>query len=116
MESIAFQVRDVFEAMRRDVPVDLPELMTDGGASQNDSLMQFQADILARPVVRNLSTDLSAIGAAWLAGLAMGLWRSTDDLSALPRPEDRFEPRMSESERSARCAGWSEAVARTIQS
>ncbi len=114
IESIAFQVRDVFEAMRRDVPVDLPELMADGGASRNDSLMQFQADILGRPVVRNLSTDLSAIGAAWLAGLAVGVWGSTGDLTALPRAEDRFEPRMPASERQARCAGWEDAVARTL--
>jgi glycerol kinase len=114
LESIAYQVRDVFEAMRRDAGVELPELMTDGGASQNDFLMQCQADILGRPVVRNLSTDLSAIGAAWLAGLAVGLWRSTEELLALPRPEDRFEPRMSESERQARCAGWDEAVSRAM--
>jgi len=112
VESIAYQVRDVFDAMRRDVTVELPELMTDGGASQNDSLMQFQADILGRPVVRNLSTDLSAVGAAWLAGLTVGLWKSTDELTALPRPEDRFEPRMTESERSTRLAGWRDAVAR----
>ncbi len=114
LESIAYQVRDVFEAMRRDVPVELPELMADGGASQNDSLMQFQADILGRPVIRNLSTDLSAVGAAWLAGLAVGFWLSTEELSALPRPEDRFEPRLPESERKSRCDGWSEAVARAM--
>jgi glycerol kinase len=114
LESIAFQVRDVFDAMQQDVPVDLPELMADGGASQNDSLMQFQADILGRPVVRNLSTDLSAIGAAWLAGLAVGLWQSQEELEALRRSEDRFEPHMPESERQARCAGWGEAVARAM--
>jgi glycerol kinase len=94
------------------VSVDLPELLADGGASRNDSLMQFQADILGRPVVRNLSADLSAIGAAWLAGLAVGLWKSAGELRALPRPEDRFEPRMNQTERDARCAGWREAVAR----
>ncbi len=114
IESIAFQVRDVFEAMRRDVAGDLPELMADGGASRNDSLMQFQADILGRPVVRNLSADLSAIGAAWLAGLATGVWKSTDELAALPRAEDRFEPRMAESERQRRCEGWRQAVARAM--
>jgi glycerol kinase len=116
IESIAYQVRDVFESMRRDVDVALPHLMADGGASRNDFLMQFQADILGRPVVRNLSTDLSALGAAWLAGLALGLWRSTGELTALPRAEDRFEPRMTESERDARYAGWAEAVARTRSS
>jgi glycerol kinase len=116
IESIAYQVRDVFESMRRAVDVALPHLMADGGASRNDFLMQFQADILGRPVVRNLSTDLSALGAAWLAGLALGLWRSTGELTALPRAEDRFEPRMTESERDARYAGWAEAVARTRSS
>jgi glycerol kinase len=114
LEAIAYQVRDVFDAMRADVSAELPELMADGGASQNDSLMQFQADILGRPVIRNLSTDLSAVGAAWLAGLATGFWTSTEELDALPRPEERFEPRMPEPERQARYAGWREAVARTL--
>jgi len=114
LESIAYQVRDVFDAMRADVAVELPELMADGGASQNDSLVQFQADILGCPVIRNLSTDLSAVGAAWLAGLGVGFWATPEDLEALPRPEDRFEPRMPEAERQARYAGWQEAVARAM--
>ncbi|MCS7314365.1 MAG: glycerol kinase GlpK [Bryobacterales bacterium] len=112
LEAIAYQVRDVFEVMEMEAGQSLPELMTDGGASRNDSLMQFQADVLGRPVVRNLSTDLSAVGAAWLAGLAVGFWRSLEELEALPRQEDRFEPRMSESERIRRIEGWREAVAR----
>jgi glycerol kinase len=114
LESIAYQVRDVFEAMQADVGRDLPELLADGGASRNDALMQFQADILGRPVIRNLSADLSAIGAAWLAGLAVGYWASLEELAALPRSEDRFEPRMGERERSERYAGWREAVARAM--
>jgi glycerol kinase len=114
VESIAYQVRDVFESMQAETAVDLPELMADGGASRNDALMQFQADILGRPLVRNLSADLSAVGAAWLAGVAVGLWASLEELEALPRAEDRFEPRMPESERQARWAGWQEAVWRTL--
>ncbi len=114
LESIAFQVRDVFEAMREDAPLELPELMADGGASQNDFLMQLQADILGRPVVRHRSMDLSAIGAAWLAGLAVGFWSSLEEVEALPRAEDRFEPRATEAEREARYAGWREAVARAL--
>jgi len=114
LESIAYQVRDVFEAMQADAGVELPTLMADGGASRNDSLMQFQADILGRPVVRNLSADLSAIGAAWLAGLAAGVWKSIEELEALPRAEDRFEPRMTAAERQARYAGWRQAVARAL--
>ncbi len=114
LECIAFQVRDVFEAMREDGPAELPELMADGGASQNDFLMQLQADILGCPVLRHRSMDLSAIGAAWLAGLAVGFWTSLEEVQALPRPEDRFEPRASEAEREACYAGWREAVARAV--
>ncbi len=114
LESIAYQVKDVFEAMQSDLELELPALMADGGASQNPLLMQFQADILGRPVIRNLSTDLSAIGAAWLAGLAVGFWSSLEELESLPRLEDRFEPRMPESERQDRYAGWREAVSRAM--
>jgi glycerol kinase len=114
VEAIAYQVRDVFEAMQRDVPDELPALMADGGASQNDSLMQFQADILGKPVIRSLSADLSAIGAAWLAGLAVGYWASPGELEALLRMEDRFDPRIPEPERGNRCAGWRAAVERAL--
>jgi glycerol kinase len=86
LESIAFQVRDVFEALNQDAGCSLPSLLADGGASRNDQLMQFQADVLDRPVIRNHSADLSAIGAAWLAGLAVGFWNSTEELAQLPRP------------------------------
>ena len=96
VHSIAYQVRDVFEAMRRDAATPIPELLADGGASGNEALMQFQSDILGVPVIRNRSTDVSAIGAAWLAGLGVGVWTSTSQLERLPRATDRFEPRMSE--------------------
>lgn len=112
LESIAYQVRDVFDAMEADAGAPLPELLADGGASQNDVLMQFQADMLARPVRRNLSADLSAIGAAWLAGLALGVWASTDELETLPRHQDVFEPRMASAERDRLYDGWQIAVAR----
>ena len=82
IESIAYQVRDVFDAMRvghcRSAPV---SLLADGGASRNDTLMQFQADMLGCPVVRTASADLSALGAAWLAGLATDIWPSLDALA-----------------------------------
>src|SRR5262249_55962289 len=90
-----------------------PTLLADGGASRNDQLMQFQADVLDCPVVRNRSTDLSAAGAAWLAGLAIGTWTSRDQLQRLPRSLDRFEPRMGAGERDGLLAGWRDAVART---
>ena len=83
VHSIAYQVRDVFEAMRRDAATPIPELLADGGASGNDALMQFQADILGVPVIRNRSTDISAFGAAYLAGLALGLWSSTRQLGTV---------------------------------
>ena len=112
VDSIAYQVRDVFEALRQDSGAPLTELMTDGGASRNDRLMQFQADILGCPVVRSSSTDLSAIGAAWLAGLAVGFWRSHEELVALPHPTDRFEPAMPAAMREDLIAGWQNALAK----
>jgi glycerol kinase len=114
VESIAFQVRDVFDAMERDTSRTLPVLLADGGAARNDDLMQFQADILGRPVLRRNSEDLSAIGAAWLAGLTVGLWRSLDELEALPRNQQQFDPRMPETERERRYSGWLDAVHRAL--
>jgi glycerol kinase len=113
LESIAYQIRDVFDVMQREAGADLHLLLVDGGASRNNMLMQFQADIIGCPVQRNLSADVSALGAAYLAGLAVGLWPSEAAIAALPRPHDRFEPRMPTSEREALYSGWQEAVART---
>jgi glycerol kinase len=111
VESIAYQVRDVFDAMQADAgpPSDL---LADGGASRNDGLMQFQADLLGCPVVRNDSADLSARGAAWLAGLAVGIWPSTEALARLPSRVTRFEPSMSEGDRNRLYDGWKDAVSR----
>jgi len=114
LDSVAYQVRDVFDAMALDTGEVPDALMADGGASRNDQLMQFQADILGKPVVRNLSADLSAIGAAWLAGLAAGLWKSVSELEQIPRQEDRFEPRCSSAQRDRLYAGWLESVARVL--
>ena len=93
---------------------DFVVLLADGGASRNDFLMQFQADILDRPVVRSASGDVSAIGAAWLAGLATGVWPSLEALAALPRAERRFEPGMAAADRRRLYDGWREAVQRAI--
>jgi glycerol kinase len=112
VDSIAYQVRDVFEALRQDSGAPLQELMADGGASRNDRLMQFQADILGCPVIRSSSSDLSAVGAAWLAGLAVGFWKSHAELAALPQSTDRFEPAMAASRREDLIAGWENALAR----
>lgn len=112
IESIAYQIRDVFDVMAAESPAPLSVLLADGGASRNDMLMQFQADILGCPVLRNNSTVLSALGAAYLAGLTAGIWKAQDEIAALPRPTDRFEPQMPEEERQALYAGWKEAIAR----
>lgn len=114
LEAIAYQVRDVFDVMQAEAGLPLAVLMADGGASANDLLMQFQADILDCPMLRSTSGDVSALGATYLAGLTVGLWRSEDDIAALPRLHDRFEPQMPASQREALYTGWQEAVARTM--
>ena len=113
VDSIAYQVSDVFEAICQDAVIRSPRLFADGGASRNDLLMQFQADILGCPVIRSSSADLSAIGAAWLAGLAIGYWKSLAELAELPRPAERFEPKMSEACRGELLHGWRDAVRRS---
>jgi glycerol kinase len=112
LESVAYQVHDVFAVMTQSIGVASPVLLADGGASRNDKLMQFQADILGCQVLRNRSSDLSAAGAAWLAGLATGFWSSLEELAQLPRAVDRFEPRMGPAERDRRLEGWRDALAR----
>jgi glycerol kinase len=114
IESIAYQVRDVFDQMAAEADVELRTLLADGGASRNDRLMQFQADILGRTVLRSSSADVSALGAAYLAGLTVGIWAAEAELAALPRPRDRFEPRMAFGERAARYRGWRQAVDRAL--
>lgn len=114
VESIAYQVRDVFEAMQSSAGGALSVLMVDGGVTRNEQLMQFQADILDVPVQRNDTAELSAMGAAYLAGLATGVWSSTDELAGLPRTIARFEPTMASDDRERLYAGWEQAVARTM--
>ena len=112
IESIAYQVRDVFDAMQEESGVTLRALLADGGATRNDQLMQFQADVLDCAVMRNSSPEVSPLGAAFLAGLAVGFWRDLEEIAALPRQFDRFEPRMPESRRAELYGGWQAAVAR----
>ncbi len=113
LDSIAFQVRDVFEAMKADSGRELLVLLADGGASANDDLMQFQADILGCKVLRNQSTDISALGAAYLAGLTTGVWASQAEVAQLSRSLDCFEPQMTETERERLYEGWKSAVLRS---
>jgi glycerol kinase len=94
LDAIAYQVRDVYEAMQIEAECDLPALHADGGGSSNDKLMQFQADILGRPVVRSTCPDLSALGAAGLAGLALGYWPSITSLKDLVDSGDTFRPQI----------------------
>lgn len=110
VESIAYQVADLFEAMGKDSGNAVQELRVDGGAAANDSLMQFQADILGTPVVRPSTTETTALGAAHLAALAVGFWPHNLDRSGSTR---RFEPQMPESQARELRERWHEAVSRT---
>jgi glycerol kinase len=112
LESIAFQVDDLLEAVHKDSGIAMSELRVDGGASTNDALMQFQADILGVPVVRPAVTETTALGAAYLAGLAVNFWPSTDDIAHHWRVEKRFDPSMPRARADALRARWREAVSR----
>ncbi|HUW36190.1 MAG TPA: glycerol kinase GlpK [Rhodocyclaceae bacterium] len=114
LEAIAYQSADVLRAMERDADMAVSELRVDGGAANNDLLMQFQADILGVSVVRPRITETTALGAAYLAGLAVGFWRSTGELASHWQTDRRFEPAMPESERDRLIGGWNLAVAQTI--
>ncbi|HEY8561157.1 MAG TPA: glycerol kinase GlpK [Pyrinomonadaceae bacterium] len=115
LESICYQTADLLEAMKADSKIDLRELRVDGGATRNDSLLQFQADILQIPVVRARVTETTALGAAYLAGLAVGVWESPADLQNHWREDKRFEPRMPAEKASELKAKWKEAVKRSLR-
>ena len=112
LESIACQSRDVVDAMSADAGLALQGLRVDGGAAANDFLMQFQADILGAPVQRPAITETTALGAAFLAGIAAGFWRDSEEIAGQWRVERVFEPRMSTDERETRYALWRRAVER----
>ncbi len=112
LESIAFQSAELLQVMQRDARA-LIELRVDGGATANDLLMQFQADVLGVPVVRPRITETTALGAAYLAGLGVGFWSSLEEVGRNWQVERRFEPRMSRDEATARMQRWSQAVERS---
>ncbi len=114
LESIAYQTRDVLEAVNADAGVDLTELRVDGGATANDTLLQFQADILNVPVVRPVVAETTALGAAYAAGLAVGFWKSLDELSANWQEDKRWEAQMGEHERERLYRNWKKAVSKTL--
>lgn len=113
LEAICYQTREVVEAMERDSGLRLASLRVDGGASRNDLLMQLQADILGVPVVRPTVSETTALGAAYAAGLAQGVWDSLDAAAAGWEAERTFEPRRSSAEREAGYAEWKRAVERS---
>ncbi|MBR6096154.1 MAG: glycerol kinase GlpK [Oscillospiraceae bacterium] len=112
LESIAYQSADVLRAMEEDTGMCLSVLRADGGASANSFLMQFQADIMGRTIVRPMIRETTALGAAYLAGLATGLWRDRDDIRSQWTLDRRYEPQMNRAERERLLQGWGRAVER----
>ena len=113
LESIAYQTRDVLAAMEQDTGEKLRELRVDGGASANNFLMQFQADIMGREVRRPAIRETTALGAAYLAGLATGVWSGTDEIQRLGKCDNSFQPAMDGGERERLLSGWHKAVGRS---
>ena len=112
LESIAYQTADVLRAMEEDTGIPLRELRVDGGASANNFLMQFQADIVDRPLYRPKIRETTALGAAYLAGLATGVWGSLEDIWRSWTIDRLYQPAMEEKERERLLKGWHEAVSR----
>jgi glycerol kinase len=112
LEAIAYQSREVLDAALADAGLTLGELRVDGGATANDLLMQFQADVLNTPVVRPVVKETTALGAAYLAGLAVGYWTSREEISRNWAADRRFVPQMDPARREELYAGWCRAVAR----
>jgi glycerol kinase len=115
LEAIAYQVRDVIQAMEADSGIRLQALKVDGGAVANQFLMQFQSDLLDVPVSRPEVTETSALGAAFLAGLAVGFWKDRAEITASWNLDRTFTPAMDPGRRAALCAGWQRAVQRALQ-
>lgn len=112
LESMAYQTRDVLDAMQKDAAITLDHLKVDGGAAVNDALLQFQADVLGVAVRRPAVAETTALGAAYLAGLAVGYWQDTADVARHWALDREFTPAMAPQEREARYRGWQKAVAR----
>lgn len=110
LESLAYQVNDVLDAMKADSGISLAALKVDGGASANDFLMQTQADIIDAPVNRPQCVETTAMGAAYLAGLAVGYWANKEDVIKNWAIDKTFKPSITEEDRMARIKGWNKAV------
>ncbi|KAF1303549.1 MULTISPECIES: glycerol kinase GlpK [Enterococcus] len=113
LQSIAYQVRDIVDTMQADTGITIPVLKVDGGAANNEYLMQFQSDILNVPIQRAENLETTALGAAFLAGLAVGYWKDTDEISEFYEAGKRFEPQMSAEQREKLYTGWKKAVKAT---
>ncbi|MCG1010049.1 glycerol kinase GlpK [Salinicoccus sp. ID82-1] len=113
LESLAYQTKDVLDAMQKDSNIELETLRVDGGATANDFLMQFQADLLNTRVERPEVLETTAVGAAYLAGLAVGFWQSTDELKKVSETDSVFEPEMEQEQRDSLYDGWQVAVQAT---
>jgi glycerol kinase len=114
LDSIAYQTMDVLKAMQADSGISIKELRVDGGATANNTLMQFQSDMLNTNVVRPVVVETTAIGAAYLAGLAVGFWSSLEEIQAQWQMETIFTPIMSEANRNERANGWKKAIGAAI--
>ena len=114
LEATAFQTREVVDAMRKDSGIELDVLRTDGGMVNNNLLMQFQADILAKPVVKPVINETTALGAAYAAGLAVGFYKNLDDLCANWAVDKTWKPAMNEAKRESMYTLWKKAVTRTF--
>ncbi len=114
LESIAYLTRDVLHNMEKDSGIKVAELRVDGGATKNDFLMQFQADVLGTKVVRPVIQETTALGAAYLAGLAVGYWKDQEEIAKMWKVEGEFEPKMDVKTREKLYGGWKEAVKRSL--
>ena len=114
LAAMAYQVRDVYEAIRSDAALPIEELRVSGGASRNNLLMQMQAGILGLPVRRPVESETTALGAAYMAGLAAGLWKNTEELAALWQEDACFTPHFSKEERERLYDGWQNAVSHAM--
>lgn len=115
LEAIAYQTRDVLECMTIDSGLKLKSLRVDGGATASDLLMQFQADILGIPLEKPVVTEMTALGAAYLAGLGVGFWRSKEEIAKQWKVARVYEPNMSEDQKESLYAGWKRAVERSLE-
>jgi glycerol kinase len=114
MEAIGFQSAEIFHAMREDSGTDIAEIRVDGGMVNNETLMQFHADTTGIPVIKPAVIESTALGAAYVAGIAVGFWAGLDDIRSNWREEKRWEPQITEQERSEALRKWAKAVERSF--